>query len=62
MEHGDAIAEVCAEAGHRLWSEGDLRHEHDRRAAAPIDHVAEKLDVHECLARGRDPVKQERAR
>ena len=55
MEHGDAIAEALAETSERLRRERDLRHEHDRAAAA-CERGFAGADVHLRLAAaGRAP-------
>ena len=59
MQHGDAVAEVRAEAGDGLRRERDLRHQHDRRPAARVHDLLQELDVDQRLARRGDAVKQD---
>ncbi len=59
VQDGHAVAEHGPEAIDRLRGEGDLRHEHDRRLPAPLDDLAQELDVDERLPAPRDAVQQE---
>ena len=59
MKHGDAVAEVGAEAGHGLGRERDLRHEHDGRSGARVDDLLEELDIDQGLSGGGDAVEQD---
>ena len=58
VEHGHAVAKDGPEAVHGLRSERDLRHEHDRRPALPLDHLPQQLDVDKRLSAAGDAVQQ----
>ena len=57
MQHADARAEQRGETPGRLRSQGDLRHEHDRAAAAAA-HAIDQPRVDERLARTSHAVQQ----
>ncbi len=59
VQHGHAVAEHGAEPIDGLRREGDLGHEHDRRPAAALDHLAQQLDVDQRLAAAGDAVEQQ---
>src|SRR5258707_15889901 len=56
VQHGDAVAELGAEAIHRLGRECDLRHEHDGRAILLDDDATEQLQIDQRLAAPGDAV------
>ena len=58
VQHRDALAEACREAAQRLRRQGDLRHEHDRPAAAPERRRA-GLEVDLGLAAARRAVQED---
>ena len=59
MQHRDLVAEHGAEAIDGLWRQRNLGHEDDRRLPAPVDDLAQQLDVDRCLAAPRDAVEEE---
>jgi hypothetical protein len=61
VEHRHAVAEHGLEAPDGLRCQRDLGDEHDRRAALPLHHLAQQLDVDERLPRPRDAAQQEGA-
>ena len=61
VENRDRVAEALPEPAHRLRGERDLRHEHDRAAAASERRVA-GLEVHLGLAAPGRPHEQEVSR
>jgi hypothetical protein len=60
VEHGDIFMEPCAEPGHGLGREGDLRHEDDRGLPPAADDLPQQLDVHQGFPRTGHPVKEKR--